>query len=196
MVPSGPGFPNENNLRLFNTLIYGAQSRLSLTSPYFVPDESLLYAVTTAAQRGVAVELFVSAKADQLMVCHAQMSYYQALLEAGVRIYLYPEPYVLHSKHFSVDDDVVVIGSSNMDMRSFGLNFEVSVMAFGGDVVQNVRAVEDGYRALSRELTARSGPAVRCAPATSTTSCGSPPPCSDGCARPGGLPLCGRAERR
>ena len=48
---------------------------------------------------------------------------------------------------------MVVIGSSNMDMRSFGLNFEVSVMAFGGDVVQSVRAVEDGYRALSRELT-------------------------------------------
>ena len=154
VVPSGPGFPNENNLRLFNTLIYGAESRLSLTSPYFVPDESLLYAITTAAQRGVAVELFVSAKADQMMVGHAQMSYYQALLEAGVRIYLYPEPYVLHSKHFSVDDEVVVIGSSNLDMRSFGLNFEVSVMAFGGDVVQSVRAVEDGYRALSRELTA------------------------------------------
>lgn len=154
VVPSGPGFPNENNLRLFNTLIYGARSRLSLTSPYFVPDESLLYAVTTAAQRGVAVELFVSEKADQLMVGHAQMSYYQALLEAGVRIYLYPEPFVLHSKHFSVDDDVIIIGSSNMDMRSFGLNFEVSLMAFGGDIVRDVRAVEDGYRALSRELTA------------------------------------------
>jgi cardiolipin synthase len=119
-----------------------------------VPDESLLYAVTTAAQRGVAVELFVSEKADQLMVGHAQMSYYQALLEAGVRIYLYPEPFVLHSKHFSVDDDVIIIGSSNMDMRSFGLNFEVSLMAFGGDIVRDVRAVEDGYRAISRELTA------------------------------------------
>ena len=62
VVPSGPGFSHENNLRLFNTLIYGAQRRLSLTSPYFVPDESLLYAVTTAAQRGVEVELFVSAR--------------------------------------------------------------------------------------------------------------------------------------
>jgi cardiolipin synthase len=154
VVPSGPGFESENNLRLFNSMVYAAQRRLSLTSPYFVPDESLLYAVTTAAQRGVAVELFVSEKADQLMVGHAQMSYYQALLEAGVRIYLYPEPFVLHSKHFSVDDDVIIIGSSNMDMRSFGLNFEVSLMAFGGDIVRDVRAVEDGYRALSRELTA------------------------------------------
>jgi cardiolipin synthase len=58
-VPKGPGFPDENNLRLFNSLIYSAQRRLSITSPYFVPDESLLYAITTAAQRGIDVELFV-----------------------------------------------------------------------------------------------------------------------------------------
>lgn len=153
VVPSGPGFPNENNLRLFNTLIYGARHRLSLTSPYFVPDESLLYAVTTAAQRGVDVELFVNERGDQFMVWHAQMSYYRALLESGVRIYLYPAPLVLHSKHFSVDDDVAVIGSSNMDMRSFGLNFEISTMAFGGGFVRDVRRIEDRYRALSRELT-------------------------------------------
>ena len=80
VVPSGPGFPNENNLRLFNTMIYGARRRVSITSPYFVPDESLLYAITTAAQRGVDVELFVSEVGDQFMVWHAQKSYYQALL--------------------------------------------------------------------------------------------------------------------
>jgi len=153
VVPSGPGFSHENNLRLFNTMIYGAQRRLSITSPYFVPDESLLYAVTTAAQRGVETELFVSEAGDQFMVYHAQRSYYYALLQAGVRIWLYPPPYILHSKHFSVDDDVAVIGSSNMDMRSFGLNFEVSTMCFGGDFVQNIRKVEDHYRSISRELT-------------------------------------------
>lgn len=153
VIPSGPGFPDENNLRLFNTLIYGARHRLSLTSPYFVPDESLLYAVTTAAQRGVAVELFVNEQGDQFMVWHAQMSYYRALLDAGVRIYLYPAPLVLHSKHFSVDDEVAVIGSSNMDMRSFGLNFEISTMVFGGGAVRGIRRIEDQYRALSRELT-------------------------------------------
>ena len=119
VVPSGPGFPDENNLRLFNTMIYGARRRISITSPYFVPDESLLYAMTTAAQRGVDVELFVSEVGDQFMVCHAQRSYYQALLQAGVRICLYPVPYILHSKHFSIDDDAAVLGSSNMDMRSF-----------------------------------------------------------------------------
>ncbi len=154
MVPSGPGFATENNLRLFTTLIYSAQRRLSMTSPYFVPDESLLYAVTTAAQRGVDVELFVSEEGDQFMVYHAQRSYYQALLEAGVRIWLYPAPYVLHSKHFSVDDDVAVIGSSNMDMRSFALNYEVSLMLTRpGDRRARMREVEDAYRSLSRELT-------------------------------------------
>jgi cardiolipin synthase len=153
VLPSGPGYVSENNLRLFTALIYSAQHRISLTSPYFVPDEPLLYAVTTAAQRGVEVELFVSEEGDQFMVYHAQCSYYTALLKAGVRIYLYPAPAVLHSKHFSIDDDVAVVGSSNMDMRSFALNYEVSLMLTGGDTVRRFREVEDTYRSLSRELT-------------------------------------------
>lgn len=152
LVPSGPGYVAENNLRLFTTLIYAATRRISLTSPYFVPDESLLYAVTTAAQRGVRVELFVSEEADQFMVGHAQASYYRALLEAGVRIYLYPAPYVLHAKHFTIDDDVAVIGSSNMDMRSFVLNYEISLMLLGAEVVERLRVVEDAYRERCREL--------------------------------------------
>lgn len=153
VVPSGPGFATENNLRMFTSLMYAAVDRISLTSPYFVPDESLLYAVTTAAQRGVEVELFVSEQADQFMVGHAQASYYRALLEAGVAIHLYPAPYVLHSKHFTVDDDVAVIGSSNMDLRSFALNYEVSLLMLGTDIVTRMRSVEDQYRALSRPLT-------------------------------------------
>ena len=153
IVPSGPGFPDENNLRLFNTLIYGAQKRLSITSPYFVPDDSLLYAITTAAQRGVAVELFVSAQGEQFMVSHAQCSYYRYLLEAGVRIFMYPYPYVLHAKHFSIDDHTAVIGSSNMDIRSFNLDFEVSMMCTGPSFVAQMREVEDMYRSLSREMT-------------------------------------------
>jgi cardiolipin synthase A/B len=153
VIPSGPGVVAENNLRAFTTLLYGATRRISLTSPYFVPDESLLYAVTTAAQRGVDVELFVGAAGDQFMVHHAQRSFYRALLEAGVKIYLYPAPLVLHSKHFSFDDDVVVLGSSNMDMRSFALNYEISVMFVGDAVMRRMREVEDGYRAVSRLLT-------------------------------------------
>ncbi len=152
VIPSGPGFVTENNLRAFTTLLYSAQRRLSVTSPYFVPDESLLYAITTAAQRGVDVELFVSEAGDQFMVYHAQRSYYEALLSAGVRIYMFPAPAILHSKFFSVDDDVAVLGSSNMDMRSFGLNYEVSLMLLGPELVAEMRRVEDTYRAMSKEL--------------------------------------------
>jgi len=153
VVGSGPGFVTENNLRLFNTLIYEARHRLSLVSPYFVPDESLLYAVTTAAQRGVDVELFVNEGADQFMVFHAQRSYYSALLDAGVRIRLYPAPYVLHAKFFTVDDDVAVVGSSNMDYRSFALNYEVMVLLRGRQVVDRLEEVLATYRSLSPELT-------------------------------------------
>jgi cardiolipin synthase len=155
VVPSGPGFTTENNLRMFTSLIYSAQRRISLTSPYFVPDESLLYAVTTAAQRGLDVELFVGEEGDQFMVHHAQRSYYEPLLTAGVRIFLYPAPWVLHAKHFTIDDQVAVLGSSNMDLRSFALNYEVSLMLLDPDVVKRMRAVEDTYRAASRELTQR-----------------------------------------
>jgi cardiolipin synthase len=153
VVPSGPGVPGERNLRMFTSLTHGARHRLSITSPYFVPDESLLYAVTSAAMRGVAVELFVSEESDQFMVGHAQASYYTALLEAGVTIYLYPAPLVLHSKHLTVDDEIAVIGSSNMDLRSFALNYEVTVLMVGRQVVDRMRAVEDGYRARCRALT-------------------------------------------
>ena len=154
VVPSGPGFVTENNLRLFTSMIYSAERRLSLTSPYFVPDDSLLYAITTTAQRGVDVELFVGATADQFMVAHAQRSYYEALLRAGVRIWLYPEPYVLHAKHFTVDDTIAVVGSSNMDMRSFALNYEVVMMMAGAPIVARLAQVQDTYRSLSTELTA------------------------------------------
>ena len=153
VVPSGPGFEGENNLRLFNSLLYAAQERIIITSPYFVPDESMLYAITTAAQSGLDVQLFVSEIGDQPVVYHAQRSYYEELLKAGVKIWLYRAPTVLHAKHFTIDDQVAVIGSSNMDMRSFSLNLEISVMVRGAKFVQQVRELEQTYRENSRELT-------------------------------------------
>lgn len=153
VVPSGPGFAGENNLRLFLALLYSATERVVITSPYFVPDDAMLYAITTATQRGVAVDLFVSEIGDQALVYHAQRSYYEGLLNAGVRIFMYPAPYILHAKHFTIDDEVAVIGSSNMDMRSFSLNMEVSLMVRGRSFVESMRQVEDGYRAISKELT-------------------------------------------
>lgn len=152
VVPSGPGFPDENNLRLFNDLIYQATDRIVICTPYLVPDDSLLYAVTTAARRGVQVQVMVSEKADQLTVQHAQQSYYEVLLDSGVRIFRYPYPNVLHAKFMMVDDDVVVIGSSNMDMRSFSLNLEVTLMVVDEQKVLEVEEVFRGYMEVSREV--------------------------------------------
>ncbi|MFZ8756108.1 cardiolipin synthase [Microbacterium sp. HMH0099] len=153
IVPSGPGFDFQNNLKLFLGLLFAARERIIIVSPYFVPDEALLLAITTACQRGVHVELFVSEEGDQAMVYHAQRSYYEALLNAGVIIWMYRKPFILHSKSLTIDDEVAVIGSSNMDMRSFGLNLEVSMLVRGEEFVRDMRAVEDMYRGLSRELT-------------------------------------------
>ena len=153
IVPSGPGFDAENNLRLFLGLLYYAQRRISIVSPYFVPDEALLLAVTTACQRGLEVELFVSEEGDQAIVYHAQRSYYEALLKAGVKIWMYRKPFILHSKSLTIDDEIAVIGSSNMDMRSFGLNMEISLLVRGEEFVNEMRTIEAQYRSLSRELT-------------------------------------------
>jgi cardiolipin synthase len=112
-----------------------------------------MLALITAASRGVDVELFVSAQSDQFLIHHAQRSYYEPLLRAGVRIWLHRAPTILHAKHFSVDDDVTVIGSSNLDIRSFTLNMEVSMLLHGRALVDRMRIVEDRYRAASDELT-------------------------------------------
>ncbi|MBM7831955.1 cardiolipin synthase [Agromyces cerinus] len=153
VVPSGPGYDAENGLRLFLTLINSAQRQAIITSPYFVPDEAMLYAITSACYRGLDVQLFVSEIGDQGSVWHAQRSYYRDLLQAGVKIWLYPGPYILHSKHLSIDDEVAVIGSSNMDIRSFSLNSEVSLLVRGRSFVEQMRDVEQGYRDAGRQLT-------------------------------------------
>lgn len=158
LVPSGPGYTADPNLRLFNSVVHNAKHRLILCSPYFIPDSSLLDAVTSAAYRGVKVQLLVNEKADQFMVYHAQCSYYQNLLDAGVEIYQYPMPYVLHTKYVLVDPGedgpptVCVFGSSNMDMRSFGLNYEVSLMAMG-KLTGELMALTEEYLSASHQLT-------------------------------------------
>lgn len=153
IVPSGPAYDAENGLRLFLGLVTSAREKVIITSPYFVPDEAMMYAITSACFRGLDVQLFVSEIGDQGSVWHAQRSYYGELLRAGVKIWLYPGPYILHAKHLSVDDDVAVIGSSNMDIRSFSLNAEVLMLVHGRSFVTGMRAVEQGYRDAGRQLT-------------------------------------------
>jgi cardiolipin synthase len=153
VVPSGPAFEGENNLRLFNSMVYGATTSLVLSSPYFVPDESMRYAITTAAERGVDVHLLVSEIGDQPLVFYAQRSYYEELLLAGVRIWLYRAPTILHSKFIIVDDAISVIGSSNVDMRSLSLNAEVSVLLADRAIAKGLQELSSDYRNNSVELT-------------------------------------------
>lgn len=153
VLPSGPAFTTENNLKLFTSLIYAAKKRVVITNPYFVPDESLLQAITTAAQRGVEVVLINSAIMDQRMVGNAQRSFYEALLRAGVKIYWYKWPILLHAKHMTVDDDIAVIGSSNMDIRSFELNLEVSMIVYDKKIVSKLHTIETKYLAKSSRVT-------------------------------------------
>ncbi|MGK0740760.1 cardiolipin synthase [Leucobacter sp. Z1108] len=153
ILPSGPGYGSENNLQVFTSLMYTAARRLSITSPYFVPDGSIMHALRAATARGVEVELFVSETGDQPVVYHAQRSYYEELLRAGVRIFMFRPPYILHSKHFTIDDSVAVVGSSNMDQRSFNLNMEVSMVVNGEEFVRELDKVVAYYHENSRELT-------------------------------------------
>ena len=152
MVPSGPSFENDNNLKLFAALFQNARHRISVTSPYFVPDESIQMALVTAGARGLDVELFVCEASDQFMVYHAQRSYYEELLRAGVKIYAYAAPTILHAKHLTIDDDVSVIGSSNMDIRSLSLHMEMMMLVHGKDFCDQMREVEDSYRANSTQI--------------------------------------------
>lgn len=153
VIPSGPGYAQKNNLRIFTSLIHASTDSLRIVSPYFVPDESLLQAVTSAALRGVDVQLFVGEEGDQFMVQHAQQSYYRELLTCGVRIFLYPPPKVLHSKFFTVDGQAAVFGSSNMDMRSFALNYEITMLFANRQIASELEEVAAKYRNISKELT-------------------------------------------
>jgi cardiolipin synthase len=153
VLPSGPGFEHNNNLMLFVSLLHAARRRITITNPYIVPEETLLLALTSAAQRGVEVTLLVSEIGDQFLVYHAQGSYYEELLKAGVKICRYQAPLILHSKSISIDDDIAVIGSSNMDIRSFQLNLEITLVCYSAQVVSELRKLEEEYLHRSHALS-------------------------------------------
>jgi cardiolipin synthase len=144
VLPSGPGYPTENNQRLFVALIHGARERVVITTPYFIPDDALFQALQTAVLRGVQVHLILSKQHEQWLVYLAQRSYYEEMLEAGVTIHLYREHF-LHAKHLTVDHEIALVGSSNMDIRSFRLNAEVSVLFYDEGVNARLREQEERY---------------------------------------------------
>lgn len=152
-LPSGPGFPHANNQRLIVALVHASRQRVVITTPYFVPDDALLQALQTAVLRGVEVHLVVSRKADQLLVGLGQRSYYEDLLESGVRIHEFQKG-LLHAKHVSIDDEVVLIGSSNLDIRSFQLNSEISLLVYDAKVAAALREEQERNMAAAVLLTA------------------------------------------
>jgi cardiolipin synthase len=152
VLPSGPDYPDAGIGHLIVALVHGARERIVITTPYFVPDEALLQALKVAALRGVEVHLVLSAITDHLLVSLAQRSYYSELLGAGIRIHLYKDRF-LHAKHVTFDRQIAVIGSSNLDIRSFVLNAEISLIAFDRGVVSLLEREQCRYFSSSTDLT-------------------------------------------
>jgi cardiolipin synthase len=149
LVPSGPAYDRENGRELIISLLFEARSRIVITTPYFVPDEPFLHAICEASQRpGVEVHLVLSMHANQIISQLAQRSYYDDLLDAGIFLHLY-RPHFLHAKHLTIDDHIALIGSTNMDIRSFALNAEINLLVYDPDVVRQMRLVQERYFANS-----------------------------------------------
>ncbi|MEH6719459.1 MAG: cardiolipin synthase [Aurantimonas endophytica] len=151
ILPSGANYPLEGFATLLVWLIHTAQHSVVVTTPYLIPEEELMGAMRTAVLRGVRVSIIVSAVTDQRLVRLAQESYYEDLLAAGVSIYLF-ENFLLHAKNVSIDGRLSIIGSSNVDLRSFQLNEEVSLLIPDETTTMMLDATQDRAIEGSRQL--------------------------------------------
>ena len=152
LVPSGPGFTSESIHILLLTTIYAARKELVLTTPYFIPDEALLNALTSAALRGVAVSIILPLKNESKLVDYAARARLDDLFRAGVHIYLFAGGF-LHAKTITVDGDFALFGSVNLDMRSFWLNYEATLVIYHPETCLELRSLQDRYMASSSLLT-------------------------------------------
>lgn len=134
IAASGPDTDWANIMEVIFTAILTAQKYVYITTPYFVPNSEMLTAIQIAAKSGVDVWLIIPKKSDSWIVKHASNSYLKALLDAGVKIYKYHEGFI-HAKTMVIDDVFCTIGTSNMDYRSFNINFEIN--SFMYDSVQS-----------------------------------------------------------
>lgn len=130
IITSGPDNGLQAIYRAYLAAISAAEHRVWLTTPYFVPTEAALAALTNAALRGVDVQLLVPHRSDSALVTAAARSYFDELIRCGVRIHEY-KARMLHSKTLVVDDGIAIIGTANFDYRSFFLNYEVCAIAYG-----------------------------------------------------------------
>jgi cardiolipin synthase len=126
------------------TMINGAREELLLTTPYLVPDESLLRALRGASARGVKVRVIVPQKVDSVMTRYASRSYYDDLLNSGIELYLYHGG-LLHTKSITVDRHVSMFGTVNFDMRSLWLNYEVALFVYDAGFGGKLRDLQQSY---------------------------------------------------
>lgn len=151
-VPTGP---SERDALLPNVLlaaINSARRKVVITTPYFVPDEPTLMALLMAANRGVDVSLILPRRSDHWLVTTAAKFYFAPLLESGVKIFQHHGG-LLHSKTVSIDDAFALLGSTNMDVRSFYLNFEINVLMYGAQITRELRFAQMSYLNESKEVT-------------------------------------------
>ena len=144
VIPSGPEMEQSVIYEVLVSTIFSARHRLRIVTPYFVPDDAMILALCNAARRGLSVELIVPAEPDSLMVCYASSAAFDDLLEAGVKIGWFHGG-MLHTKALVIDGDISLVGTVNMDQRSFHLNLEVTMIAYDEAVNRELDQVIDGY---------------------------------------------------
>lgn len=140
MVDSGPDSPTQAIHRLYFAAIASARTRVFITTPYFVPDKAILMALQTAALRGIDVRLILPSRSNHVVTFHAGRSYYEELLEAGVKIHEY-HCGMVHTKTMIVDGRFATVGSANLDVRSFRLNFETIAVLYDIHSVQRIESI-------------------------------------------------------
>jgi cardiolipin synthase len=136
----------------FSELIHSAREELVVTTPYFIPDEQLLFALTSAGRRGVRTLMLFPKRNDSRIVAAASRSYYKDLIDAGVEVHEF-RPGLLHAKTMVVDRRVGLIGSANLDRRSFELNFENNILFDDRGFAAELRARQDEYLAQCDRVT-------------------------------------------
>ncbi|WP_288990131.1 cardiolipin synthase [uncultured Sphingopyxis sp.] len=146
VIATGPNVRYAAMTACFTALIHSARRELVVTTPYFVPDEQLLFALLDCARRGVATVMIVPHRNDSRVVAGASRSYYADLVDAGVKLYEY-RPGLLHAKTMVVDGEVALIGSANLDRRSFELNFENNILLRDKAFAAELRTRQEVYRA-------------------------------------------------
>ena len=152
VIGTGPTVRSSAMSEIFETLIFGARNKLVISTPYYVPNEPMQAALCASARRGVDTTIIFPAKNDSWIVGAASRSYYYDLLEAGVHIYEYVGG-LLHTKSLTLDGEVTLIGSANMDRRSFDLNYENNILFYDKALTAEVLQRQESYIAQSEMVT-------------------------------------------